>query len=395
MPEGKYGSWTPAKEGPEKINFTKFLTLFHHYPDLRYLTTADGQRAIPMATLGKTKPNTVTSEAWAKVRGGMLALYPYICEAVPPDHTKPGDFWESAANRKLKQQYRDMGKVGHLDRHTKNTEELKQVKDWPGEIWERHQAGQPLHKILKDLSPYPLARNPANFAATEIQWTAEERRQIGLPEQADEEQMETGVERPSKGRQQEEGKRERWAEYEDPMEMDMDLGCIHRKGALPKAILAVRTFQIEPGNRETIVEQYRTIWNTDEETWSTAETIVQYIRDAGRGEREAEQELKTLIERNEEIQKDLWEPQKGKRERLAGRPRNTHKHWPKITNLQVHTSTINPDEDIVVPGSQNETGERHCQVRVQNGQAYSYEGCSTGGNAGNTWALLKTSWQRY
>eukprot|EP00854_Cymbomonas_tetramitiformis_P015481 gene15481-18331_t len=123
MPEGKYGSWTPASEKPEKINFTKFLTLFHHYPDLMHLTTADGQRAIPMATLGKTKPNTITSETWAK---------------------------------------------------------------------------------------------------------------------------------------------------------------------------------IEPGNRETIVKQYRTIWNTNEETWSTAETIIQYMRNAGKGEQESEQELKALMEMNEE-----------------------------------------------------------------------------------------------
>eukprot|EP00854_Cymbomonas_tetramitiformis_P005894 gene5894-7096_t len=82
------------------------------------------------------------------------------------------------------------------------------------------------------------------------------------------------------------------------MEVDIDLACVNRKGVLPKAILAARTFQIEPGNRETIVEQYRTLWNTDEETWSTAETIIQYMRNAGKGEQESEHELKELIEVN-------------------------------------------------------------------------------------------------
>ncbi len=95
-------------------------------------------------------------------------------------------------NMKLKPKYMDRDKMGHPDRDTRSTAELKQVKDCPGEIWERHQAGQPLHKMLEDLSPYPIARNPANFEATEIQWTTEERRQIGLPEQKDEEQIETG-----------------------------------------------------------------------------------------------------------------------------------------------------------------------------------------------------------
>ena len=205
-----------GKRETGKINFTKFLTLFHHYPDLMHLTTADGQRAIPMATLGKTKPNTITSETWAKVRGGMLALYPYICDAVPPDHTHPGDFWDRTENRKLKQRYRRTDKAGQLDRHTRNTMELKQVKDWPKEIWERHQAGQALHKILEDLSPYPLARNPMNFEATEIQWTEEERRQIGLPEQGNEEETEAGPSGMKRNEQYTEGTKERWADYEDP-----------------------------------------------------------------------------------------------------------------------------------------------------------------------------------
>ncbi|KAK3250902.1 hypothetical protein CYMTET_39736 [Cymbomonas tetramitiformis] len=251
--------------------------------------------------------------------------------------------------------------------------ELKQVKDWPKEIWERHQAGQALHKILEDLSPYPLARNPMNFEATEIQWTGEERRQIGLPEQGNEEETEAGPSGMKRNEQYTEGTKERWADYEDPMEMDIDLACANRRGTLPKAILAVRTFQIEPGNRETIVEQYRTLWNTNEETWSTAETIIQYMRNAGRGEQESERELRQLIKKNEEVQKDVWEPRGGKRERLAGRPRNTHQHWPKITNLRVHTNTINPDEDIVTPEHQYETGRRHCQVRMQHDQAYSYD----------------------
>ncbi|KAK3233663.1 hypothetical protein CYMTET_56055 [Cymbomonas tetramitiformis] len=259
MPEGKYGSWTPANEEPEKINFTKFLTLFHYYPDLMHLTTADGQRAIPMATLGKTKPNTIISETWAK-------------------------------------QYRRTDKAGHLVEHVRNTTDLKQFKDWPGEIWKRHQAGQPLRKILDDLSPYPPARNPTNFEATEIHWTEGERRQIGLPEQTDAGREETRWEGINRCRQRKISTKERWAEYEDPMEVDIDLACVNRKGVLPKAILAARTFQIEPGNRETIVEQYRTLWNTDEETWSTAETIIQYMRNAGKGEQESEHELKELIE---------------------------------------------------------------------------------------------------
>ncbi|KAK3264600.1 hypothetical protein CYMTET_26673 [Cymbomonas tetramitiformis] len=96
---------TKTQQATQQINFTKLLTLFRNYPDLKNLTTADGKSAIPIETLKATGGRKHDTKTATKIAQGMLHLYPYICEAQPNDIKKPGDHWDHVWNRRLKPEY--------------------------------------------------------------------------------------------------------------------------------------------------------------------------------------------------------------------------------------------------------------------------------------------------
>jgi len=73
------------KMDPEGLNFTRCLTLFRHFGNLTMLKSEDGRTAISAERLGaRCSGRTLLKHKQAIVHG-MQHLYPYICEAVPPD----------------------------------------------------------------------------------------------------------------------------------------------------------------------------------------------------------------------------------------------------------------------------------------------------------------------
>ncbi|KAK3283602.1 hypothetical protein CYMTET_8690 [Cymbomonas tetramitiformis] len=82
---------TREKQATKRINFTKMLTLFRAYQDLKHLTTADGRKALPLTAPKATGGRAHDSNTAQKIRQGMLHQYPYICEEQPNDVKNPGD----------------------------------------------------------------------------------------------------------------------------------------------------------------------------------------------------------------------------------------------------------------------------------------------------------------
>eukprot|EP00854_Cymbomonas_tetramitiformis_P001327 gene1327-biopygen1168 len=109
---------TRTKQAMKEINFTKMLTLFRNYPDLKYLTTADGKKAVPLTALKGTGGRAHDCNT-AQIKQGMLHLYPCIWEAQPNAVKTPGDHRDHDWNRKLKQKYIQQQKQGELEKYTR------------------------------------------------------------------------------------------------------------------------------------------------------------------------------------------------------------------------------------------------------------------------------------
>ncbi|KAK3285059.1 hypothetical protein CYMTET_7312 [Cymbomonas tetramitiformis] len=110
------GGWYHTPDVQVPINFTVFLTLFRNYPDLMHLTIADGNHAIPIEALKSQRDLGLQASQWVRIREGMKQLYPYICVNQPTDVNKPGKFWETRDNRRLKEEYMQTNQSGPIQR---------------------------------------------------------------------------------------------------------------------------------------------------------------------------------------------------------------------------------------------------------------------------------------
>ncbi|KAK3247699.1 hypothetical protein CYMTET_42808 [Cymbomonas tetramitiformis] len=126
---------TRERQATKGINFTKLLTLFRTYPDLKHLTTADGRKALPLTALRETGGRAHDHNTTQKIQQGMLHLYPYICEEQPNDVKNPGDHGDyHERNRTLEQKYIQRHKIGELEKYTKDTKGMAEIEDWPAQI---------------------------------------------------------------------------------------------------------------------------------------------------------------------------------------------------------------------------------------------------------------------
>ncbi|KAK3284980.1 hypothetical protein CYMTET_7399 [Cymbomonas tetramitiformis] len=387
QPEGRVGTvQVPTEKGGRKatkpINFTKMLALFHAYPMLSLLTTADGSTALPITTIGGDR--IYTEQHKKKIKEGMMQLYPYICEHQPEDIHKPGAHWVSSRNRKLKAEY-IQHKKGPIQDHTVDVSTLRTVQqeDWPSEIQKLHDEGKTVREILQILSPYALAGTPKHFKLTWIQWTEEECRRIGIDTDEDNEEKEvTKGTRMTMKRTW--GEEKKWIDTEDPMEKGMAEG--NDVGISVVRLLTRRQCLINPTDPDTVVQQYRVLWNTREgtrETWSEESTIRHYMRATGDAQREMwDKLLQGMQDTNDSKKQD-----RGCREQLAGRPRNTHRHWPKVKWLEVNIKECNPNHDI-------KKAKGGTQIRTENGTAYCY--ARDGSLIGMIWETkLRELYNRY
>ncbi|KAK3274381.1 hypothetical protein CYMTET_17430 [Cymbomonas tetramitiformis] len=339
---------TIPKDTPTAINFTTCLKLFAHFPDLALLTTRDGQHAISQVNVREQCTDATLNTDRSAIAKGLAHLYPYLCEAQPRDIAKPGDFYDSLTNRRLKQQYRSMPREGPLDSHAIRTnlprldsEQLRaKMTEWEARL-------VPREEIHRQLSLHPLTR------INETENTGP------IPGEEEEEPQ------PLHTRSQ-----TKWIDEIDPMAEKLETGF--EKGRTidkPKEIVAMRTLLVDPTDPHSLVTQYRTQWRhsegDDSYSWSTRETITDYLKLAKRRGQSATTFL-TLNRRLRARGSQVTHPT-GLREILAGRP-HLGQAWPTLhaENLTLDPTETNPEQDIV------DNRGHHCQIRLEGELAHSY-----------------------
>ncbi|KAK3247364.1 hypothetical protein CYMTET_43136 [Cymbomonas tetramitiformis] len=171
---------TKTEQATKEINFTKMLTLFRNHPDLKYLTTADGKKALPITALKATGGRAHANYTVQKITQGMLHLCPYTCEAQPNDVNKPGNHWDQEGNRRLKPEYVQQRKQGELEKYTTSTRNMSVIRDWPAQIKALREAGNNLKNIMQLLSMYPLANQTKHFKDADVEWTEQEKETLGI-----------------------------------------------------------------------------------------------------------------------------------------------------------------------------------------------------------------------
>ncbi|KAK3289122.1 hypothetical protein CYMTET_3428 [Cymbomonas tetramitiformis] len=360
---------TKTQQATKQINFTKLLTLFKNYPDLKDLTTADGKRAIPLKALKATGGRTHDSNTATKIAHGMLHLYPYICETQPNDIKKPGDHWDHAWNRRLKPEYVQERKTGELEKYAKSTASMSKISDWPAQIKALHEAGNSLEDILQLLSMYPLANQTKHFEQAGVEWTEQDKEVLGI-ETEDQEKEEDDMmltRRPlgrtkRKSKQQDRGQ---WARQEDPMETPG-----REETYTPTRILASRQYLHNYTDVTSKVTQYETRWTNGEgneqTTWSTEETIRTHLLIHNPS---SDQGWKNLVEEWESNKQDKRAKREPVDEILAGQPSSEQRYWKQVTHLDVCSRETNPDQDI-----RHITGTlKDRQLRTEGGTTYCYE----------------------
>ncbi|KAK3239766.1 hypothetical protein CYMTET_50334 [Cymbomonas tetramitiformis] len=340
---------TVPKDTPTAINFTTCLKLFAHFPDLAFLTTRDGQHAISQVNVREQCTDATLSADRSAIAKGLAHLYPYLCEAQPRNIAKPGDFYDSLTNRRLKQQYRSMPGEGPLDPHTMRTnlprlnpEQLRaKMTEWEAKL-------VPREEIHRQLSLHPLTR--INETETTGQtWGAEQE----VPQDFHE------------------NPQTKWIDEVDPMARKMEADSFDRGQTIdkPKEIVAMRTLLIDPTDPHSQVTQYRTQWRhptgEDSYSWSTRETITDFLKLAKRRGQSATT-FPTLARRLRARGSQVTHP-RGLKEILAGRP-HLGQAWPTLhaENLTLDPTETNPGQDIA------DNREHHCQLRMEGDLAHSY-----------------------
>ncbi|KAK3279826.1 hypothetical protein CYMTET_12307 [Cymbomonas tetramitiformis] len=163
----------------------------------------------------------------------------------------------------------------------------------------------------------------------------------------------------------------KWADQVDPMVEKIE-NCQFERGQTvdkPKKIVAVRTLLINPTDPHSQITQYRTQWQhpegEDSLTWSTRETIVDYLKLAKRRCQSATT-FPTLKRRLQARGSQVTHP-RGLREILAGRP-HTGQAWPTLHagNLTLDPTETKPEQDIA------DNREHYCQIRLEGELAHSY-----------------------
>eukprot|EP00854_Cymbomonas_tetramitiformis_P034240 gene34240-biopygen22004 len=213
--------------------------------DLAFLITQDGQQAISQVNIKEQCTDATLKADRNAIAKGLAHLYPYLCEAQPRDIAKPGDFYNSSTNRRLKQQYRSIPSAGPLDPHTMRTnlprlnpEQLRaKMTEWEARL-------VPREEIHRQLSLHPLTR------INETETTGQTR------EEEEEEELQDLHRRPQT----------KWIDEIDPMAEKMET-CRFEKGQTidkPKEIVAMRTLLIDPTDPHSLVTQYRTQWRHSE-----------------------------------------------------------------------------------------------------------------------------------
>eukprot|EP00854_Cymbomonas_tetramitiformis_P034043 gene34043-biopygen6564 len=162
----------------------------------------------------------------------------------------------------------------------------------------------------------------------------------------------------------------KWADEVDPMvekiETQFERGQTVDK---PKEIVAVRTLLVNPTDPHSLITQYRTQWQhpegEDSYTWSTQETIADYLKLAKRRGQSATT-FPTLKRRLQARGSQVTHP-RGLKEILAGRP-HMGQAWPTLHagNLTLDPTETNPEQDIV------NNREHYCQIRLEGELAHSY-----------------------
>ena len=91
-----------AKTEPEKLNFTRCLTLFRHFPNLTMLKAEDGRTVVSTQRLGTQCTGRTLLKHKQAITNGMQHLYPYICETVPQDMKDAEKYYQQERNRALR-----------------------------------------------------------------------------------------------------------------------------------------------------------------------------------------------------------------------------------------------------------------------------------------------------
>ncbi|KAK3280535.1 hypothetical protein CYMTET_11629 [Cymbomonas tetramitiformis] len=338
---------TVPKDTPTAINFTTCLKLFTHFPDLVLLTTRDGQHAISQANVREQCTDAALKADRSAIAKGLAHLYPYLCEAQPRDIAKPGDFYDSSSNRRLKQQYRSMPCEGPLDPHTMRTDLPRlNPEQLQAKMTEWEAMMVPREEIHRQLSLHPLTRINETETSPEQGEEGEEPQDLHTRPQT------------------------KWIDEIDPMAEKIETGF--EKGQTidkPKEIVAMRTLLVDPTDPHSLVTQYRTQWRhpegNDSYSWSTRETITDYLKLAKRRGQSATT-FPTLKRRLRTRGSQVTHPT-GLREILAGRP-HLGQAWPSLHagNLTLDPTETNPEQDIA------DNREHHCQLRLEGELAHSY-----------------------
>ncbi|KAK3272748.1 hypothetical protein CYMTET_18970 [Cymbomonas tetramitiformis] len=300
---------TKTDHATKEINFTKMLTLFRNYPDLKYLTTADGKKAVPLTTLKATGGRAHDNNTVQKITQGMLHLYPYICEARPNNVKAPGDHGDHEWNRRLKPEYVQQRKKGALEKYTKNTRRMSEISDWPAQIKALREAGNNLKDIMQLLSMYPLANQTKHFEDAEVEWTEQERETFGY-----------SIRGPGTGGGRHDGGTE-LANKDQEKANAAGHGQMGKTGGPDE--------NAGPGRNP------RTHQDTGHPT----------VPGQGkRAKREPEEEI------------------------LAGKPNSEQRYWKHVTHLEISTGETNPDLDI-----KHAPGTKDKQLRTEGDTTYCYE----------------------
>ncbi|KAK3289200.1 hypothetical protein CYMTET_3361 [Cymbomonas tetramitiformis] len=358
---------TKTQQATKQINFTKLLTLFRNYPDLKNLTTVDGKSAIPIETLKATGGRKHDTKTATKIAQGMLHLYPYICEAQPNDIKKPGDHWDHVWNRRLKPEYIQERKTGELERYTKSTTSMENISDWPAQIKALHEAGNSLKDILQLLSMYPLANQTKHFEQSEVEWTEHEKEVLGIETDQEKEEDDVMTTRHPRGRvKRKSGQQNRgqWSTQEDRMDV---LG--QEGNYTPAGILATRQYLQNYTDSTSKVTQYEIRWTdgegNEQTTWSTEETVRTHLL---KHNLSSDQGWKNLVEEWKNDKRDKRTKREPAEEILAGQPNGEQRYWKEVTHLEICTRETNPDQDIRhIPGVKDR------QLRTEGDTTYCHE----------------------
>ncbi|KAK3236274.1 hypothetical protein CYMTET_53576 [Cymbomonas tetramitiformis] len=360
---------TKNEMATKEINFTKLLTLFRNYPDLKDLTTADGKKALPITALKATGGRVHDNKTVQKIAQGMLHLYPYICEAQPNSIKAPGDHWDHERNRKLKPEYVQPRKTGELEKYTRSTKAMSEIRNWPTQIKALHEAGNSLRRdIMRLMSMYPLANQKKHFEEAGVEWTEQEKEALGIGgvdhEWEEDDIMGEWTPQASAGEGLIQLDERKWAKQEDPMEAP------DREGThAPTRILASRQYLDNPADPDSKVIQYETQWTDSEgnvlSTWSTEESIRKHIPEHNpTGNRRWEE----LVEEWEGTKQDERTKSGPVSEILAGKPRSEQRYWKEVTHLTITTGETNPDQDI-----KQTLNTKNRQLRTEGDTTYCYE----------------------